>query len=158
MNQATLKTIFSSEVTTWTTPNDLFDRLNVIYNFTLDPCATALSAKCNKYFTMEDDGLIQDWGGNTVFMNPPYGRQVSRWVKKAFEESKKLNTKVVCLLPARTDTKWWHEYCMKADEIHFIKGRLKFGESINSAPFPSAIIVFADEIKPKLHTLQNQSI
>ena len=153
MNQVILKTMFSSETTSWSTPKDLFDRLDKEYNFTLDPCAAPVNAKCDKYFTIKDNGLIQDWDGHTVFMNPPYGRQISKWVKKAFEESKKFDTKVVCLLPARTDTKWWHEYCMKADEIHFVKGRLKFGTAVNSAPFPSAIVVFADEIKPKIYTM-----
>jgi len=158
MNKAALETIFSSDSTEWTTPDDLFKRLNKKYNFTLDPCASGMTTKCNKYFTIEDNGLTQDWAGHTVFMNPPYVRRISQWIKKAFEESKKFNTKVVCLLPARTDTKWWHEYCMKADEIYFIRGRLKFGNSMNSAPFPSAIIVFADEIKPKLYTIQNKDI
>jgi len=153
MNSVGLKTIFSSDSVEWSTPDDLFNRLDEKYNFTLDPCACEQSAKCDKYFTIEDDGLMRDWGGHAVFMNPPYGRIISKWIKKAFEESKKPNTKVVCLLPARTDTKWWHEYCMKADEIYFIKGRLKFGDSINAAPFPSAVIIFADEIKPKLYTM-----
>ena len=157
MNSAALKTIFSSDSVDWSTPNDLFDRLDEKYSFTLDPCASETNSKCDEYFTIEDDGLVQDWSGHTVFMNPPYGRIISKWVKKAFEESKKLDTKVVCLLPARTDTQWWHKYCMKADEIYFIKGRLKFGDSINAAPFPSAVVVFTDEIKPKLYMMQNKN-
>lgn len=81
-------------------------------------------------------------GGYTVFMNPPYGRAIGNWLKKAYEESLQQNTKVVCLIPSRTDTKYWHDYCMKASEIRFVKGRLKFGDSKNSAPFPSAIVIF----------------
>lgn len=155
MNKAALKTIFSSDSTDWTTPWAFFEKLNKKYDFTLDPCASIESAKCEKYYTATDDGLLQNWGGHTVFMNPPYGRGLSKWVQKAYEESKKANTKVVCLLPSRTDTKWWHTYCMKADEIYFIKGRLKFGDSTNSAPFPSAVIIFSNDFKPKVGTMKN---
>ena len=157
MNKTTLNTLFSSETGDWSTPIDFFNRLDQEYNFTLDPCASVANATCDYYFTEQDNGLNQDWGGYSVFMNPPYGRKMSKWVQKAYEESRKFNTKVVCLLPARTDTRWWHEYCMRADEIYFIKGRLKFGASVNSAPFPSAVVVFADEFKPRLHTMQSKS-
>ncbi len=133
---------FRSQVSTWSTPQDFFDKLNAEFKFTLDPCASHDDAKCYKYYTEEDDGLTQDWGGERVFMNPPYGRDIKKWIKKAYDESQKPGTTVVCLLPSRTDTKYWHEYVMKAWEIRLVKGRLKFGDSKNAAPFPSAIVVF----------------
>lgn len=131
---------FSSKTDLWGTPQDLFDKLNAIHNFTLDVCATPENAKCARFFTPEDDGLKQDWKDNICWMNPPYGRKIGKWVEKAYESSLQGAT-VVCLLPSRTDTKWWHEYCMQG-KIEFIRGRLKFGESKNSAPFPSAIVIF----------------
>lgn len=106
----------------------------------MDVCALQENAKCNKYFTPEQDGLKQDWIG-TCWMNPPYGKTISKWVEKAYNEHIKHGSTVVCLLPSRTDTKWFHDYCMKG-EIRFIKGRLKFGGSKNSAPFPSVVVIF----------------
>lgn len=133
---------YSSKTNEWTTPNDLYNKLNDEFKFTLDPCATHKNHKCNKYFTIEDNGLIQNWSNEVVFMNPPYGREIKKWIKKAYEESLKGAT-VVCLIPARTDTTYWHDYIFnKASDIRFLKGRLKFGDSKNSAPFPSAIIVY----------------
>jgi|TARA_Y100000034_G_scaffold82977_1_gene99378 site-specific DNA-methyltransferase (adenine-specific) len=133
---------FSSKTGDWDTPQEFFDKLDNQFHFNLDPCATPQSAKCKKYFTEEDDGLTQDWKGRTVFVNPPYGRDIGAWIKKGYEESKKHNTLVVMLIPSRTDTKWWHDYVMKAKEIHLVRGRLKFGGSTNAAPFPSAVVVF----------------
>ena len=136
---------YSSKTNEWSTPQAFFDELNKEFNFTLDPCATSENAKCNKYFTVEDDGLKQDWSKDTVFMNPPYGREIKYWVQKAYEESLKGAT-VVCLIPARTDTAYWHDYIFgKADDIRFLRGRLKFGDSKNPAPFPSAIIIYKGE-------------
>ena len=136
---------FSSETNEWSTPIDLYNSLDEIYNFTLDPCSTKENAKCDKFFTIEDDGLKQDWTNEIVFMNPPYGREIKDWVKKAYEESLKGAT-VVCLIPSRTDTKYWHDYIFPySREITFLKGRLKFGGSKNPAPFPSAIIVFKED-------------
>ena len=137
-----LDLMFSSEDMTWATPQDFFDKLDKEFHFTLDPCCVPETAKCDTYFTPKEDGLKQSWQGHTVFMNPPYGRAIGNWLKKAYEGSLRQNTKVVCLIPSRTDTKYWHDYCMKASEIRFVKGRLKFGDSKNSAPFPSAIVVF----------------
>lgn len=135
--------MFSSENEVWATPQDFYDKLNEEFNFNLDPCATYENAKCSKYFTIDDDGLIQDWKGYTVFCNPPYGRKIYDWVKKCSEESKKDNTTVVMLIPARTDTRYFHEFIYhKAKEIRFIKGRLKFGNSKNCAPFPSMVVIF----------------
>lgn len=128
---------FSSKTDEWSTPQYLFDKLNAEFFFNLDPCATKENAKCERFFTKEDNGLSKDWSGLRVFMNPPYGKQIRKWVQKAKES----NATVVCLLPARTDTFWWHEYVMGA-EVRFIRGRLKFGGSENEAPFPSAIVIF----------------
>ena len=140
--------MFSSKTDQWTTPQDFFDELNLEFHFTLDPCADKDNHKCMKYFTKEDDGLQQDWGGETVFCNPPYGRNLTgQWVKKASEEINKPGTTVVLLLPSRTDTKWFHDYLYKKDnvELRFVKGRLKFGDGKNSAPFGSLVAVMKSE-------------
>lgn len=129
----------SSKTDEWATPQDLFDRLDAIWHFDLDVCATASNAKCAKYYTREQDGLKQEWRG-CCWMNPPYGREIGRWMRKAYEASMQGAT-VVCLVPARTDTAWWHDYAMQG-EIAFFRGRLKFGNAQNSAPFPSALVVF----------------
>ena len=135
--------MFSHKTDLWATPQDFFDKLNEEFHFTLDPCATPENAKCSKYFTEEVDGLKQDWGGHTVFCNPPYGRNVKDWVRKCFEEAKKPNTIVVLLIFARTDTQYFHDYIYhKAKDIRFIRGRLKFGKSKNAAPAPSMVVVF----------------
>jgi phage N-6-adenine-methyltransferase len=140
MNTAVM---FSSKTDLWATPQEFYNELNEEFNFTLDPCATPENAKCDKYFTIKEDGLKQNWGGETVFCNPPYGRVIGNWVKKCYEESQKPSTVVVMLIPARTDTKYFHEYIYhKAKEIRFVKGRLKFGDAKNSAPFPSMVVVF----------------
>ena len=145
MKEKTRQLMFSSESNEWATPQLFFDKLNEKFNFTLDPCATDKTAKCKKYYTKKDDGLSKDWGGETVFVNPPYGKELKHWVKKSYEESRKANTTVVLLVPARTDTKYFHNYMMKSSELHFIKGRLKFendNKEKNSAPFPSVVAVF----------------
>lgn len=137
------KLMFSSNTDLWATPKPFYDELNKEFHFTLDPCATDENHKCEKYYTKNEDGLSQDWAGETVFCNPPYGREIKRWVEKCYKESLKTNTKVVMLVPARTDTLWFHDFVYhKAKEIRFIKGRLKFGGSKNSAPFPSMVVVF----------------
>jgi site-specific DNA-methyltransferase (adenine-specific) len=130
---------FSSKTNEWATPQEFFDELHREFNFTLDPCATERNAKCRKYFTQSDNGLSQSWDNESVFCNPPYGREIGLWVKKASEAREGV---VVMLIPARTDTKWFHDYIYNKAEIRFIKGRLKFGNSKNSAPFPSMIVVF----------------
>ena len=134
--------LFSSGKNDWETPQWLFDELDGEFHFTLDPCASHETAKCNKYYTVEDDGLIQDWGNEVVFCNPPYSDIMqTEWVKKCYEHSKKGGTAVM-LIPARTDTKRFHDYILGKAEIRFIRGRLKFGDSSNSAPFPSMIVIF----------------
>ncbi len=130
---------FSSKTDMWATPVAFFEYYNNIFRFDLDVCASAENAKCEIFYTEEDDGLTQEWEGN-CWMNPPYGREIIHWMRKAYESSLSGAT-VVCLVPARTDTKWWHEYAMKGD-IEFIRGRLKFGDAKNSAPFPSAVVIF----------------
>lgn len=131
--------MFTSKTPEWETPQDFFDRLNKEFSFTLDVCATKENAKCKKYFTLEQNGLNQRWEG-ICWMNPPYGREIGKWMRKAYEESLK-GSSIICLVPARTDTRWWHDYAMKGS-IRFIKGRLKFGSAKTNAPFPSAIIIF----------------
>lgn len=131
---------FSSATDEWETPQALFDELSWIFGgFTLDPCATRSNAKCARFFTSAENGLAQRWEGK-VFMNPPYGRSIGPWVRKAFESSLE-GTLVVCLLPARTDTRWWQEYA-KRGQVWFLRGRLKFGKARNAAPFPSAVVIF----------------
>ncbi|MEQ4485235.1 phage N-6-adenine-methyltransferase [Cohnella silvisoli] len=138
MNTAVM---FSSETDLWATPQSFYDELNAEFHFTLDPCSNGDNAKCERFFTREDDGLAQNWSGNVVFMNPPYGRGIGEWMRKAYAESRNGAT-VVCLVPARTDTRWFHEYVYGKAEIRFVRGRLKFGEATNSAPFPSMIVVY----------------
>ena len=139
------KVMFSSASDEWATPQDFFDKLDEEFRFTLDPCADSENHKCDKYFTKAQNGLIQDWGTERVYCNPPYGRGIGEWVAKC-SRHKGL---VVMLIPARTDTKWFHEYVYQKPnvEIRFIKGRLRFGNSSNSAPFPSMVIVFNKENK-----------
>lgn len=133
---------FSSKTDLWYTPQDFFKKYDDVYKFEIDVCATDDNTKCAKYYTEEMDGLSQEWRG-VCWMNPPYGRTIGKWMKKAYESSLEGAT-VVCLVPARTDTNWWHDYAMKGD-IEFIRGRLKFGGSKNSAPFPSAVVVFKQD-------------
>ena len=132
---------FSSQSDDWATPTWLFETLDREFGpFTLDPCATPSNAKCARYFTKAVDGLAQDWGQERVFMNPPYGRHISLWMRKAFE-SARAGATVICLVPSRTDTHWWHSYAMMG-EVRFLRGRIKFGEAKHCAPFPSAIVIF----------------
>ena len=144
MNQALL----SSKNNNWCTPQDFFDDLNSEFHFVLDVAATKKSAKCEDYFTPEQDGLLQSWkrSDGAVFCNPPYGKEIRKWVKKAFEESQKHSTKIVLLIPARTDTKYFHEYIYGCAEIRFIKGRLKFtdesGQIYDPAQFPSMVVIY----------------
>ena len=140
--------MFSSATDQWATPQGFFDELNEEFNFTLDPCADEFNHKCEKYFTKEQDGLLQEWSGERVFCNPPYGRETQNWVRKCFQEVTAGDCPLaVMLIPARTDTRWFHDYIYKKAEIRFVKGRLKFGDSANSAPFPSMVVIFKKELK-----------
>ena len=132
--------MFSKKSDEWATPQNLFDKLNEEFGFTLDPCATKENTKCEKYFTQQEDGLYQSWCNEVVFCNPPYS-QIKEWVKKCYDEAGSA-IKIVLLIPARTDTRYFHDYIYHKSEIRFIKGRLKFGDSKNSAPFPSMIVIF----------------
>ena len=134
-----MKVHYSSASDDWATPQYIFDGLNAEFGFNLDVCASSENAKCKQHFTREDDGLSQTWSG-VCWMNPPYGRQIKSWMKKAYESACQGAT-VVCLVPARTDTIWWHQYSLRG-EIRFLRGRLKFGKATNSAPFPSAVVIF----------------
>lgn len=133
------KGLFTSNSNEWSTPQELFNDLDKQFNFDLDVCATSENAKCKNYFTKVDDALSKDWKGR-CFMNPPYS-EIAKWTKKAYEEAQK-GSIIVGLLPSRTDTKWFWNYIYGKSEIRFIKGRLKFGDSKNSAPFPSMIVVW----------------
>lgn len=146
MKQKVRKLMFSSKRQDWATPLEFFKKLDKEFHFTLDPCANKHNAKCNKYYTKKNDGLKQNWAGERVFVNPPFGRELPRWIFKSYVESLKPNTLVVMLIPARTDTLAFHEYIYHKAEIRFIKGRLKFGGSNNSAPFPSMIVIFKQKL------------
>lgn len=134
------KGMFTSNSNEWATPKALYDELNKEFHFTLDPCATPENAKCKKFYTEAENGLLQDWSNEIVFCNPPYGRAIKDWIEKASKEAEKGAT-VVMLIPARTDTSYFHKYIYKRHEIRFIAGRLHFNESKQSAPFPSMIVV-----------------
>lgn len=139
MNNALL----SSKRHDWETPQAFFDELDHEFHFTLDPCCTPKTAKCKKYYTPAENGLAQNWSGETVFCNPPYGKDLPKWIEKCANESK--HAKVVMLIPARTDTIAFHKYIYNKAEIRFIKGRLKFrvdGKEGDPAPFPSMVVIF----------------
>src|SRR5947209_3522607 len=131
--------MFTSDTPEWETPQSFFDDLNSEFGFTVDVCATPDKAKVAKFFDPQADGLSKKWDG-VCWMNPPYGRGIGRWTAKA-KESAEAGATVVCLLPARTDTAWWHDHCIM-QEVRFVRGRLKFSGCKNSAPFPSAVVIF----------------
>jgi len=144
-----MKTLLSSERMDWETPPEIFDDLQKEFNFTLDPCASSENAKCEKFFTEEDNGLVKDWSNERVFVNPPYGSAIKEWVKKCFQERNRADL-IVMLIPARTDTTYFHEYIYHKAEIRFIKGRIKFlgnQKGSGSAPFPSMLVIFRNAQK-----------
>lgn len=151
---------FSSQSNEWSTPREFFDRLNAEFNFTLDAAASVENALCDRFYTIDDDGLNQSWKGERVWCNPPYGREIGKWIAKAATEPSEVT---VMLIPARTDTKAWHQHIFGKAEIRFVPGRLKFSgggqkpeqlerpvsacssdipKRLNSAPFPSAVVIF----------------
>lgn len=136
--------MFSSSSDEWETPQYVFDILQKEFDFQIDVCANIENTKCKEYFTKEIDGLKQEWSPYRCWMNPPYGKAIKQWIRKAFNESQK-GALVVCLIPSRTDTKWWHEFAMRSSEIRLIEGRLSFGNGKQSAPFPSCIVIFYPE-------------
>jgi site-specific DNA-methyltransferase (adenine-specific) len=143
------KVMFSSLRQDWATPLNIFNELDKEFHFTLDPCCSEKTAKCKKFYTIKEDGLKQSWEGEVVFVNPPFGREQAAWIKKGYEESLKLNTIIVFLIPARTDTRSFHEYLYNKAELRFVKGRIKFEnpdsttpkEKWTAAPFPSMIAI-----------------
>ena len=143
---ANISPLMTSNRNDWETPQKLFDELNEEFNFTLDPCSSHKNAKCKKHYTIEEDGLKQTWTSEVVFCNPPYGREIGKWVKKAYDEWKHHGATVVMLIPARTDTTYFHEYIYKRAELRFVKGRIKFeinGDNFGGcSTFPSMIVVF----------------
>ena len=136
--------MFSSKTDLWATPQDFFDKLNDEFHFDIDVCANETNHKCDTYYTKEQNGLAQEWKG-ICWCNPPYGREIGKWVEKAYRSAMTGDALVVMLLPARTDTRWFHDYIYNKAQIRFVRGRLKFGDSKNSAPFPSMIVVFRKE-------------
>lgn len=134
--------LYSSRSELWETPKWLFDELNEEFNFTVDVCALPENAKCKNFYTPEQDGLKMPWSG-VCWCNPPYGKEIAKWVEKAYRS----NCTVVVLIPARTDTKWFHDWVYQKAEIRFVKGRLKFGDAKNPAPFPSMILVYRGDGK-----------
>ena len=139
MAQSKLFGLADNRTDIWYTPHDFFKKINDVFNFNLDVCALPENAKCERFFSPEIDGLKQEWDG-VCWMNPPYSREIAKWIEKADDAAKKGNT-VVALLPVRTDARWWQDYCLHR-EIHFIRGRLKFGGSSSNAPFGCAVVVF----------------
>lgn len=146
--------LMSSRSEEWETPDELFQRLNAIFAFRLDACAAPNNAKCARFFTKDDDALRQDWAGfGRVWMNPPYGRGIGAWMKKAYLESRR-GCLVVALVHARTDTRWWHDWVAGKASATFIKGRLTFKrghERSTTAPFPSVIVVYAPDLDAVLN-------
>lgn len=143
--------MFSSKTEVWSTPKEFFDKLDRIFHFETDLCALPENAKCKNFYTPEMDGLKQTWTG-VCWLNPPYGKTISQWIAKAYESSREGAT-IVCLIPARTDTRYWHDYCVKG-EIYFIRGRLKFGNADSCAPFPSALVCFRPQLADAFKTEQ----
>ena len=133
--------LFTRKSDEWSNPDYVFDSLDKEFHFTLDPCATEEIHKCIRYFTIEKNGLEKDWGGEVVFCNPPYS-QIKKWVEKGYREGIKDNTIVVMLIPARTDTRWFHNFILHRSEVRFIAGRIKFGEAKYNAPFPCMVVIW----------------
>lgn len=147
---------YTSNTDVWATPKAVFADLDAEFHFTLDPCALAENAKCREFFTPEQNGLLQDWGGHTVFVNPPFS-QMKLWAKKCYEESRKPNTKVVMLIPARTDTSYFHDYIYHKSELRFLRGRLHYNEAKQGAPFPSMVVVFNPPTDEEIHSHTDDS-
>ena len=135
------KVLFSNITTEYGTPPELFNTLDDEFHFTLDAAANDDNHKCSRYYSIEQNSLLQSWKGETVFLNPPYGRDLTLWVAKASQEAANGAT-VVCLLPARTNVQWFHSYVLGKAEIRFLKGKVKFGEMKTGAPFGSMIVIF----------------
>ena len=133
-----------AERTDWATPPAFFAGLDKEFGFTLDVAASPHNAKCERYFTSDDDGIQQDWAGEVCWCNPPYGREIGKWVRKAAQEARRGATTVM-LIPSRTDTAWWHDYIEGKAEVRFVRGRIKFVGATENAPFPNAVVIFRGE-------------
>jgi phage N-6-adenine-methyltransferase len=138
--------LFTSRTEEWETPRYVFESLDAEFHFQVDVCATSENAKCKVYFDKQVDGLEREWSPFRCWMNPPYGKNISKWMKKAYEESQR-GALVVCLVPCRTDTRWWHDWAMKAAEIRLVSGRISFGDKKQSAPFPSCVVIYFPELE-----------
>lgn len=144
---------FASKSVEYETPTNLFNPLNEEFGFTLDVCCTIENTKVKKkFYTLEDDGLKQDWSAEVCWMNPPYGREMIAWLNKAKRESEESDAVVVALIPARTNTKWWGDICLKSSEIRFVQGRPKFNNGKHGLPFPLAIVIFNGDSSCKVGT------
>ena len=140
------KVMSSSKDMTWATPDEWFRYLDLEFKFTLDPCCVPETAKCKRFFTPADDGLSQSWADERIFMNPPYGPALAKWMSKAYESARDDGALVVCFVPARVDTQWWHRFAVKAADVRFPIGRVKFAGAKNMAPFPVAIVIFRPKV------------
>lgn len=141
------ESLYSSRSEEWPTPESFFAELNAEFGFTLDPCATPENAKCAHFFTKQQNGLLQDWGTHVVFCNPPYGKHIRAWAYKCYAASLQGAT-VVLLVHARTDTRWFHDFVYRKAHLRFIRGRLRFGDGTQSAPFPSLVAVYRPPVSP----------
>lgn len=144
--QNTMAVMSSSKDMTWATPQQWFDYLDLEFDFTLDPCCVKETAKCDLFYTPETNGLAHAWTNHRVFMNPPYGPDIYHWMKKAYDECRENGALVVCFVPARVDTAWWHEFAAKATDIRFPKGRVTFEGATAGAPFPVAVVIFRPRV------------
>ena len=151
------QSLFSSRSEEWSTPHSFYDVLNEEFKFSLDPCASAENTKCRTFFTKHHNGLTQDWNTHCVFCNPPYGKTMSQWARKCFDASQSGAT-VVLLAHSRTDTRWFHEWVYGKAEIRFVRGRLRFGDGRQSAPFTSMVAVFRPHVRQSLRTFQNSAL
>ena len=149
--QQSMAVMGSSKDMTWPTPQAWFDYLDLEFGFTLDPCCVRETAKCDMFYTPETDGLAHAWTGHRVFMNPPYGTEIGRWMEKAYNECRQNGVLTVAFVPARVDTAWWHDYAAKASEVRFPCGRVTFHGASASAPFPVAIVVFRPRVDGEVH-------
>ncbi len=138
----------SSKREDWTTSQDIFNKLDSVFIFDIDVCAIKENSECDSYFCSDDEAFGRAWLG-VCWMKPPHGAGINKWIKKAYESTKQHGATVVCLLPARTDTCWWNDYCKKG-EVYFIKEQVKFGDAEKSAPFPAAVVVFRPNVKDAL--------
>ncbi|MFZ4776694.1 MAG: DNA N-6-adenine-methyltransferase [Terrimicrobiaceae bacterium] len=138
------RVMHSSRKVEWSTPDWLFEALDKLFKFSLDPCSTEDNAKCKLHYTADDDGLLFSWAGHTVWLNPPYGPTIGEWMENAVSEAQNAGTTVVCLIPSRTGAAWFQKSVLNAPKklIFFFRGRLCFGNGKNPAAFDSVLVVY----------------